>query len=347
MKIGNFKISDTSKVFIIAELSANHNNDYQLAVDTIHAMKEAGADCVKLQTYTADSISMNADTKYFAPRDSGLWKGQRPFDVFKVGAMPYEWQPKLIELANSLGMECFSSPFDKEAIDFLESINTTAYKIASFEIQDIPLIEYAASKGKPIIISTGIADIEDIQLAVEACKKVGNNDIALLKCTSAYPTPFNEINIKVIPDLKEKFGVLVGLSDHTMGSVVPMGAVSLGAKIIEKHFVLDRSNGGVDAAFSMEPHEFKAMVDNVRNLELALGSVTYELTDKQKDSKTRGTSLFVCKDVKKGDKITSENIKAVRPAAGLHPKHYNEIINKVFKEDMVKGTPLSFDLILE
>ena len=345
MKIGNFEISNNNNAFIIAELSANHNNDYGLAVETIHAMKEAGADSVKLQTYTADSISMNADTKYFAPRDSGLWKGQRPYDVFKIGAMPYEWQPKLIELANSLGMECFSSPFDKEAVDFLESINTTAYKIASFEIQDIPLIKYVASKGKPVIMSTGIADLEDINLAVETCRKEGNNDIALLKCTSAYPTPFNEINIKVIPDLKEKFNTIIGLSDHTMGSIVPLGAVSLGAKIIEKHFVLDRSNGGVDAAFSMEPNEFKEMVDNVRNLEQALGEVTYELTEKQKDSKTRGTSLFVCKDVIKGEKITSENIKAVRPAAGMHPKHYFSILNKTFKQNVVKGTPLSIDLI--
>lgn len=345
MKIGDFKITENSKAFIIAELSANHNNDYQLAVDTIHAMKESGADCVKLQTYTADSISMNADTKYFAPRDSGLWKGQRPYDVFKIGAMPYEWQPKLIELANSLGMECFSSPFDKEAVDFLESINTTAYKVASFEIQDIPLISYIASKGKPVIISTGIASLEDIELAVNTCKEAGNNDIALLKCTSAYPTPFDEINIKVIPDLKDKFKTIVGLSDHTMGDVVPMGAVSLGAKIIEKHFVLDRSNGGVDAAFSMQPNEFKNMVDKVRNLEMALGSVTYELSDKQKDSKTRGTSLFVCQDVKKGESITSSNIKAVRPAAGLHPKYYNQILNKTFSMDAKKGTPLSFDLI--
>ncbi len=345
MKIGDFKITENSKAFIIAELSANHNNDYQLAVDTIHAMKESGADCVKLQTYTADSISMNADTKYFAPRDSGLWKGQRPYDVFKIGAMPYEWQPKLIELANSLGMECFSSPFDKEAVDFLESINTTAYKVASFEIQDIPLISYIASKGKPVIISTGIASLEDIELAVNTCKEAGNNDIALLKCTSAYPTPFDEINIKVIPDLKDKFKTIVGLSDHTMGDVVPMGAVSLGAKIIEKHFVLDRSNGGVDAAFSMQPNEFKNMVDKVRNLEMALGSVTYELSDKQKDSKTRGTSLFVCQDVKKGEGITSSNVKAVRPAAGLHPKYYNQILNKTFSMDAKKGTPLSFDLI--
>ena len=345
MRIGDFKISNTSKIFIIAELSANHNNDYQLAVDTIHAMKKAGADCVKLQTYTADSISMNADTKYFGPRDSGLWKGKRPYDVFKKGAMPYEWQPKLFKLANSLGMECFSSPFDKDAVDFLESINTPAYKIASFEIQDIPLIEYAASKKKPMVISTGIANLEDINLAVNTCKNVGNHDIALLKCTSAYPTPFNEINIKVIPDLKEKFGTLVGLSDHTMGSIVPIGAVSLGAKIIEKHFVLNRSNGGVDAAFSMEPKEFKEMVDNIRNLEQALGSVTYELTDKQKESRTRGTSLFISKNVKKGDIITSENIRTVRPAAGLHPKHYKEIINKKFSRDIQVGTPLQWDML--
>lgn len=343
MKIGNFKISNFSKTFIIAELSANHNNDFQLAVETIHAMKESGADCVKLQTYTPDSISMKANTKYFAPRKDGLWQGQRPYDVFKIGAMPYEWQPKLIEIANSLGMECFSSPFDKEAVDFLEKNNAVAYKIASFEIQDIPLIEYVALKGKPIIISTGIANLEDIELAVRTCRNAGNNEIALLKCTSAYPSPFNEINLNVIPDLKKKFNTCVGLSDHTIGNIVPLGAVSLGAKIIEKHFVLNRSNGGVDAAFSMEPKEFKEMVESIRNLELALGSVTYNLTNKQKDSRSRGTSLFIYKNVKKGDKILDTNIKSVRPAAGLHPKYYNSIIGKTFNKDLQKGSPLKFE----
>jgi len=341
MKINQFNIT-AGRTFVIAELSANHNNDIELAKDTIRAMKESGADCVKLQTYTAESLSINADNEYFGPRKNGLWKGWRPYDLYKNAAMPWEWQPELIELAGSLGMICFSSPFDFKAVDFLADLDTPAYKIASFEIHDLPLIKYAASKGKPMIISTGIATLEDISNAVKACKGVGNKQIALLKCTSAYPAPFNEINLRTIPNMKETFDCVVGLSDHTLGSAAPLGAVALGAKIIEKHFILDRSLGGVDSSFSMEPQEFKEMVDGIRNLEEALGSVTYDLTEKAADSRKRGRSLFIATDVKEGDIFTNENVRSVRPAAGLPPVNLDVVLGKKAKINLAKGTPLKW-----
>lgn len=343
MKIGRF--DSAVSTFIIAELSANHNNDLALAKETVHAMKESGADCVKLQTYTADSLSLDADTEYFGPRKDGLWKGYKLYDLYKQAAMPWEWHAELIELANKLDMVCFSSPFDHKAVDFLEELNTPAYKIASFEIQDIPLISYAASKGKPIIMSTGIAELADIELALKTCREAGNEQIALLKCTSAYPTPMNEVNLNVIPNMRDTFGVEIGLSDHTMGSTVPLGAVALGATIIEKHFILDRELGGVDSAFSMNPAEFKFMVDSVRDLEKATGKVTYELTDKAKDSRTRGRSLFVAEDIKKGESLTTDNCRSVRPGAGLHPKHLSEVVGMKATKDIKKGTPLSWDLL--
>lgn len=333
-------------VYIIAELSANHNNDLQLAKDTILAMKESGADAVKFQTYKAESLSLDVDNKYFGVRETGLWKGWSSYALYKEASMPYEWQKDLASYAISLGLDWLSSPFDFNAVDFLESINCPAYKIASFEIQDIPLIKYVAKKGKPIIISTGIATKSDIDLAVETCKLEGNSDITLLKCTSAYPSPFNEINLKNILDLSNDMDVSkVGLSDHTLGHTVALGAVALGATVVEKHFILDRKLGGVDSSFSMEPEEFKEMVSSIRNLELALGNRTYELTEKALDSRERGRSLFVCENIKEGDLITSENIRSVRPAAGLHPKHYYKVLGKTFNTDIKKGEPLSFDVI--
>lgn len=343
MKIGRF--DSAVSTFIIAELSANHNNDLALAKETVHAMKESGADCVKLQTYTADSLSLDADTEFFGPRKDGLWKGYKLYDLYKQAAMPWEWHAELIELAKKLDMVCFSSPFDHKAVDFLEELDTPAYKIASFEIQDIPLISYAASKGKPIIMSTGIAELADIELALKTCREAGNDQIALLKCTSAYPTPMNEVNLNVIPNMRDTFGVEIGLSDHTMGSTVPLGAVALGATIIEKHFILDRELGGVDSAFSMNPAEFKFMVDSVRDLEKATGKVTYELTDKAKDSRTRGRSLFVAEDIKKGESLNTDNCRSVRPGAGLHPKHLSEVVGMKATKDIKKGTPLSWDLL--
>lgn len=331
-----------SDVFIIAELSANHNNDFEIAVKTIEVMAEAGADAVKVQTYTADSLSVDVDNKYFKPKESGLWEGCRPYELYEEASMPYEWQPKLQQVANDLGLEFFSSPFDKEGVDFLESLSVPKYKIASMEITDIPLIKYAALNSKPMIISTGIAEIKDIELAVKACREVGNEDITLLKCTSDYPATIEDANLLTIPDMQQKFGVKVGVSDHTMGSTVPMVAVSLGAKVIEKHFILDRSFGGPDADFSMEPKEFANMVDQVRQVEKALGTVSYEVNE---EDKLRRRSLFITTDIKKGQTITSENMRSVRPGHGLNPKYYNEVIGKRVKKNVEKGTPLSWELI--
>lgn len=334
-----------NKTYIIAELSANHNNDFELAKRTIAAMKESGANAVKFQTYTADSLSLNVDNEYFGPLKNGLWKGQRPYEVFKEAAMPYKWTPVLAEYAISLGMNWLSTPFDFEAVDFLESINIPAYKIASLEIMDIPLIKYVAEKGKPIILSTGIAKLEDIELAVETCRSVGNNDITVLKCTTAYPTPYEEVNLNVIPVLQKVFNVKVGLSDHTMGHTVPLGAVALGAQIVEKHFILDRSLGGVDSSFSMEPAEFKLMVDSIRELEKALGASYFQTSPTIEAARLRGRSLFVVKDIAKGEKLTKENIRSIRPGYGLHPKYYWEVLGKKAKTNIKKGAPLNWKLI--
>ena len=326
-----------NNVLIIAELSANHNNNFDLTVKTIEAMAQAGADAVKVQTYRPESLTLNLGSGYFAPRTEGLWKGYTPWKLYTEAAMPYEWQPKLKKAAEDLGLIFFSSPFDLEAVDFLESLNVPMYKIASFEITDIPLIEYAASKGKPMIISTGVAEEQDIQLAVETCRKTGNNQITLLKCTSQYPATIEQANLLTIPDMKKRFGVKVGVSDHTMGSIVPVVAVSLGAKVVEKHFILDRKLGGPDSAFSMEPQEFKEMVQAVRQAEAALGQVTYEVSEKDKN---RRRSLFVVKDIKTGELITEENIRSIRPGYGLHPKHYKEALGKRAKVDLEKGKAL-------
>ncbi|MCT4582258.1 MAG: pseudaminic acid synthase [Flavobacteriales bacterium] len=330
--------------YIIAELSANHNNDFELAKKTIKAMKESGADAVKFQTYTPDSMTFDIEGKDFEANPHSIWAGRRLYDLYKEAAMPYEWQKDLSEYALSLGLEWLSSPFDTQAVDFLETLDCPMYKIASFEILDIPLIEYAASKGKPMIISTGIAVKEDIELAIETCRKVGNNEVTILKCTTAYPAPFEEVNLNTIQLYQSTFDIKVGLSDHTMGSVVPLGAVALGASVIEKHFILDRSIGGPDSSFSMNPDEFKAMVDAVRKLEKALGKQTFELTKSTVQSRTRGRSLYISKDVAKGEQITAENIQSIRPAFGLHPKYYSEIIGKKFNADFKKGTPLSLSL---
>lgn len=329
-----------NSTFIIAELSANHNNDFNLAVKTIEAMANAGADAVKLQTYKPESLTINSDVGYFAPRTEGLWKGYTPWKLYSEAAMPYEWQSKLKKIAEDLGLIFFSSPFDKEGVDFLESINVSLYKIASFEITDIPLIEYSASKGKPLIISTGVAEIEDINLALETCRGVGNNQITLLKCTSQYPATIEDANLLTIPDMKERFGVRIGVSDHTMGSLVPTVAVSLGATVVEKHFILDRKLGGPDSVFSMEPNEFKEMVQSVRQAEAALGQVSYDVSDKDKN---RRRSLFVSEDIKAGEEIAEKNIRSIRPGFGLHPKYLNEIIGRKVNKNIGKGMPLSFD----
>jgi pseudaminic acid synthase len=346
IKIGNRLISKNSPTFIIAELSCNHNQDLEIALKTIDAMYESGADCVKVQTSKPDGITINSDKEFFVIK-GGLWDKKTLYELYKETYTPWEWTIKLKEYTELKGMEFFSSPFELDAVDFLENLDMPAYKIASFEIGDIPLIEKAAGIGKPIIISTGIATKEDIDLAVETCKKAGNNDVILLKCTSSYPTPLSEVNLNMIAKISEDFDCLVGLSDHTTGSIVAKGAVALGARIVEKHFILDRAMGGPDSAFSMEPNEFKEMVDEIRNIEAALGTISYDLSDKIMESKKFGRSLFITKDVIKGEVINEDNVKSVRPGQGLHTKYYKEVLGKYFSEDIEKGTPLSFDLIKE
>lgn len=343
--ISNSKIGDNNKTFIIAELSANHMNDFEIAVKTIKAMAEAGADAVKFQTFTPDTITIDCDNDFFQIKQGTVWDGQVLYDLYEDAFMPWDWQPELKKIAEDVGLIVFSSPFDKTSVDFLEKMDVPAYKIASFEITDIPLIEYVASKGKPIIISIGIASFEDIELAINTCLNVGNNQIALLKCTSSYPSPLDEINLNTIPDMIDKFDCVIGLSDHTLGGEVSTAAVALGANIIEKHFILDRKMGGPDSEFSMEPHEFKQMVDSIRNVEKALGKVSYDLSDKMKSNKEFSRSLFVVEDMKKGEIITEDNVRSIRPGFGLHPKYLKEILGKKVNEDLKKGTPFKCSFI--
>ncbi|WP_299524067.1 pseudaminic acid synthase [uncultured Methanobrevibacter sp.] len=338
-------IGDEHPTFIIAELSANHMNDYKIAEDTIRAIAKSGADAVKFQTYTPDTITLDCDNEYFQIKQGTIWDGQILYNLYEDAFMPWDWQPKLKKLAQDLGLIVFSSPFDETSVDFLENMGVGAYKIASFEIMDIPLIKYVASKNKPVIISTGIATKDDIKLAIDACKSQDNDNIAVLKCTSSYPAPLDEINLKTIPDLKENFQTIVGLSDHTLGSDVAIASVAMGAKIIEKHFILDRNMGGPDSEFSMEPYEFKQMVDSIRNVEKALGKVSYDLSDKMKSNREFSRSLFVVKDVKKGEVLTKDNVKSIRPGFGAHPKYFNEIIGKVALKDIKKGTPFKLDFV--
>lgn len=345
LKIEDRAVGNKYPVFIIAELSANHLQNFDLAVKTIKAMKQSGADAVKLQTYTADTMTIDCNNEYFQIKQGTLWNGKTLYQLYQKAYTPWEWQPKLKKIAEDLGLICFSTPFDKTAVDFLEKMNVPAYKVASFEITDIPLIEYIASKGKPVIISTGIATLQDIKEAVNACRRAGNNQIALLKCTSEYPTPLEDVNLRTIPDLARRFKTVVGLSDHTLGISAPIAAVALGAKIIEKHFILDRNLGGPDAAFSLEPEEFRAMVNAVREVEMALGKINYKLTEKQKKSRELSRSLFVVEDMEKGEKFTERNVRSIRPGFGLHPKHLKKITGKKASRDIKKGMPLSWHLI--
>ncbi|MBI5540729.1 MAG: pseudaminic acid synthase [Bacteroidia bacterium] len=345
MKIKDFELNQNSGTFIIAELSANHNQDFDLAVKTIEEVAKTGADAVKIQTYTADTITIDCNNKYFQINQGTIWDGKTLYELYKEAFTPWDWQPKLKEIAEKLGLIFFSSPFDFTAVDFLEKINVPAYKIASFEITDIPLIEYVAKKGKPVILSIGIATIEDIQLAVDTCRKVGNNQIALLKCTSSYPAPIEEANLATIQDLTKRFNVIAGLSDHTISNSTSIAAVALGAKIIEKHFIIDRSIGGPDASFSIEPNELKHLVQNVREVEKAIGTVSYELSPKVLKSKEHSRSLFVVKNINAGDVFTNENVRSIRPGFGLHTKFLVEIIGKTAKTFIPIGTPLSWELV--
>jgi len=336
MKIGNYKIDINSPVFIIAELSANHNGSLTTALETVKAAKRAGADCIKLQTYTADTITIDSNKEDFKIKGT-IWEGKNLYKLYQEAYTPWEWHKDLMDAANEEGLLCFSSPFDKTAVDFLEDLHVPAYKIASFEITDIPLIEYTASKGKPIIISTGIAEKEDIELALDACIRMGNKNIALLKCTSSYPAPIEEANMVMVKDLADRYGVISGLSDHTMGSTAPVVATCFGAKIIEKHFILDKSIGGPDASFSMDEKEFTDMVTAVREAEKAMGKVDYSLTEKQKKGRDFSRSLYVVEDIKMGEVITEKNVRSIRPGFGMHPKYLKDFLGEKADKNWVKG----------
>lgn len=343
--IGKKAVGEGAPAFIVAEISGNHNQDFPRAVEIIHAAKEAGADAIKLQTYTADTITIDCDAPCFQINEGTVWDGMTLHQLYREAYTPWEWQPRLMEEANKLGMECFSSPFDFSSVDFLEEMKVPAYKIASYEINDIPLIRKVARLHKPIIFATGIAYAEDIRLALEVCKEEGNEDIILLKCVSSYPTPYEEVNLRVIPTLAATYDCLTGISDHTMGTIVSAGSIPLGAKMIEKHLTLKRADGGPDSSFSMEPEEFAKLVQEVRILEKALGSSEYTLTDTQKLEHGGSRSLFVVKDIGAGEALTPENIRSIRPGDGLHTKHYEEVLGKTAKIDLKKGTPLAWEQI--
>lgn len=344
MKIADFSFND-NRTFIIGELSANHNGSLEVALETVRALKKIGADAIKIQTYTPDTITLDCDNEYFQITQGTIWDGITLYQLYQTAYTPWGWHEQIFKVAKEEGLICFSSPFDKTAIDFLEKFDVPAYKIASFEITDTNLIEYAALKGKPMIISTGIATIGEIQEAVNTCRKVGNNQIILLKCTSAYPAPPESINLKTMPNLKETFGIVPGLSDHSMERAIPIAAVALGARVIEKHVILDKSISSPDSAFSLDINEFKEMIESIRVVEKAMGKVTYELDLKSLKSREHARSLFFAKDVEKGEFITELNVRSVRPGFGLEPKYFNSIFGKKIMRAVKKGTPVSWGLI--
>lgn len=345
IEIDGKKIGEDQPVYIVAEMSANHLQDINRAKKIIKAAKEAGADAIKLQTYRPDTITVNCRGEEFMATPGSPWEGMNLYELYQTAYTPWEWHQELFEYAGEVGITCFSSPFDLTAVEFLENLNVPAYKIASFEINDIPLIEKTAKTGKPIIISTGIAEIQDIALALDTCHRVGNHQIILLKCVSEYPTPYGELNLKTIQNIPDTFQCIAGLSDHSMGDAVDVAGVTLGARMIEKHLTLCRADGGPDADFSMEPEEFKTMVENIRNVEKALGKVTYELTEKQKKSRGRSRSLYVVSDIKKGEVFSEDNVKSVRPGYGLHTKYWGDILGKKAKCDLNKGTAMRWEYV--
>jgi pseudaminic acid synthase len=340
MKIGNFDFSEKDRCMIVAELSANHAGKLETAIDTIKAAAAAGADAIKLQTYKPDTITLNCDKEYFRINQGTLWDGRTLYNLYQEAYTPWEWHETLFDTAHREGLLCFSSPFDKSAVDFLEKFDPPAYKIASFEITDIPLIEYVASRDKPVIISTGIADEEDINLALEACRKMNNQNIILLKCTSSYPAPPEEANLLTIADIPGKFGVIAGLSDHTPGFVVPVISIAYGARMIEKHLILDKKVGGPDAKFSIEPDEFKTMCESVRIASRAKGSISYHPSKSSLRSLKFKRSLFAIADIKVGEIFSDKNIRSIRPGDGLHPKYFSELIGKKSRRFIPFGTPL-------
>ena len=341
MKIGKFDL-ETDGVYIIAEMSANHNGSLATALETIKAAKDAGANAIKLQTYRADTITLDSKSKDFMIDGGTLWDGKNLYELYEEAYTPWEWHEELFTYARSIDIDIFSSPFDKSAVDFLETLNPSAYKIASFEITDYELVRYVASKGRPIIISTGIAYEEEIADVVALCRDEGNEDIILLKCTSAYPAPLNEANLLTIPMLKEKFDVRVGFSDHTIGSTAPIVASSLGAQVIEKHFIIDKSIGGADADFSMDAIDFKEMVQKVRDTSALLGRAGLAMNEKKKESRRFSRSIYVSKDIKEGDVLSHENLKSVRPGYGMHPKHLPSVLGTKAKKDYKFGDRFDF-----
>lgn len=332
-------------VYIIAELSANHNQDFNSAINLIDSAKAAGADAVKIQTYTPDTMTIDCRSDCFRIGKGTIWEGKNLYDLYGEAYSPWDWQERLQKHAISIGIDFFSTPFDRTSVDFLRQMDIPVYKIASFEIVDIPLIRSIARIGKPIIMSTGMATLAEIEEAVEAIRAEGNNQIALLKCTSSYPALPRDMNLKTIPDMEEKFGVPVGLSDHTLGTTIPVAAVALGASIIEKHFTLSRSTPGPDSSFSLEPHEFRIMVEAIRETEMAMGSVNYAVTSHELASRVFRRSIFVVQDIRKGEAFTYENIRSIRPGHGLPPKHLDEIVGRIAKIDIHKGTPLEWSFV--
>ncbi len=343
--INSHKIGGGKPTYIIAELSANHNQSYERSVELIHAAYEAGADAIKLQTYTPETITIDARGPLFTHSQDSLWSNKNLYDLYSEAYTPWEWQPELKKIADGIGITLFSTPFDPTSVDFLETLNVPAYKIASFEIVDLPLIRYIAEQGKPIILSTGMATLTEIDEAVRTIREAGNDQIALLKCTSAYPAPPAEMNLRTIPHLAGAFGMPAGLSDHTLGIAVPVAAVALGACIIEKHFTLSRADPGPDSAFSLEPHEFRAMVDAVREVEAALGTVSYDASEREKASRVFRRSLFVVKDVEAGEEFTEENVRSIRPGYGLPPKYLSMAVGRRAKRRIARGTPVDWDLV--
>ena len=345
IQIGEREIGASSPVYIIAELSANHNQNFSEAVKLIHAAKEAGADAVKIQTYTPDTLTIRCNNEYFRICKGTQWEGKNLYDLYSEAYTPWEWQPELQKIAKDLGIDFFSTPFDPTSVEFLRQIDVPAYKIASFEIVDIPLIQTIARTGKPIIMSTGMASLEEIEEAVDAIRQEGNDQVALLKCTSAYPALPEDMNLLTIPDMVQKFHVPVGISDHTLSITVPIAAVAIGACVVEKHFTLSRTHLGPDSTFSLEPHEFKTMVDSIREIEKALGTVQYTVTEHEKASRVFRRSLFVIEDIAEGERLTEKNVRSIRPGYGLPPKYFQEILGKKAKKNICRGTPLQWDII--
>lgn len=332
-------------VYIVAELSANHGHKLENALASVHAAKAAGADAIKIQTYTADTITLDCDAEDFQVKSGTMWDGITLYNLYKEAYTPWEWHKAIFDEAKKVGIDCFSTPFDKTAVDLLEELDNPIYKIASFEITDIPLIEYAASKHKPIVISTGIATPDDIQDALDACKRVGNENVTLLHCVSAYPAPMELVNLRTMMNMAERYGVRVGLSDHTMGADVAIAAVALGATMVEKHFILDRNIGGPDAAFSMQQDEFATMVQSIRNVEKALGAVAYKTNPATIKGREFSRSLYVAEDMKAGDVITEQNVRSVRPGYGLAPKYMPEILGKLVNCDLKFGDRMKLEYV--